>query len=96
MRQKQSIASILILSGVLYALSFPAISAESPQSEDAKLVVALVNSAAALIESKGKNAFAEFRKKDSKWFTAKNYVFVDDINGIVLVNPPRPNSREKT
>ena len=72
MRQKKSITSILILFGVLYALSFPGISAESPQSEDAKLVVALVNSAAALIESKGKNAFAEFRKKDSKWFSGEN------------------------
>jgi cytochrome c len=95
MRQKKSITSILVLFGVLYELSFPGISAESPQSEDAKLVVALVNSAAALIESKGKNAFAEFRKKDSKWFTAKTYVFVDDINGIVLVNPPSPELEGK-
>ena len=54
MRLKESITSVLILFGVLSLLSFPSSSAEPPQSEDAKLVVALVNSAAALIESKGK------------------------------------------
>jgi cytochrome c len=57
--------------------------------------VALVNSAAALIENKGKDSFTEFRKKDSKWFTAKTYVFVDDMDGNVLVNPPSPEIEGK-
>jgi cytochrome c len=95
MKLKNSINSIFILFGVLYWLPLPAISAESSQSKDAKAVEALVNSAATLIEAKGKNAFAEFRKKDSKWFTAKTYVFVDDINGNVLVNPPSPEIEGK-
>src|SRR6266508_187105 len=95
MKRKTLLNSILILFGVLYLFSFPGFSAESPQSEDAKQIVALVNSAAALVESKGKNAFAEFKKKDSKWYNEKTYVFVDDINGTVLVNSPTPEIEGK-
>ena len=39
-----------------------------PSSPKAREVEALVNSAAALIEAKGKMAFSEFRVKDSEWF----------------------------
>jgi cytochrome c len=74
---------------------FPGLCAEPPKSEEAKQVIALVNSAAALIESKGKNAFAEFKKKDSKWHAGTTYVFVDDFNGTVLVNPPAPEIEGK-
>lgn len=95
MKRKTLLNSILILFGVLSLFSFPGFSAQSPQSEDTKQIVVLVNSAAALIESKGKTAFAEFKKKDSKWYTEKTYVFVDDINGTVLVNPPSPEIEGK-
>lgn len=95
MNLKKSITSILILVGVLFSFSLQGISAESRQSEDAKSIVALVSSAAALIENKGKDSFAEFRKKGSKWFTAKTYVFVDDMDGNVLVNPPSPEIEGK-
>ena len=87
--------SVLIFFGVVYLFSFPGFSAESPQSDDAKQIVALVNSAATLVESKGRDAFVEFKKKDSKWYNKKTYVFVDDINGIVLVNPPTPEIEGK-
>jgi methyl-accepting chemotaxis protein len=95
MKRKTSFTSILIFSGVVYLFSFPGFSAEQPQTEEAKQIVALVNSAAALIESKGKNAFAEFKKKDSKWYKGKTYVFVDDMNGTALVNPPAPEIEGK-
>jgi cytochrome c len=72
-----------------------AFSAEPLQSAEAKQIVALVNSAAVLIESEANNAFTEFRKKDSKWYNEKTYVFVDDINGTVLVNPPSPEIEGK-
>ncbi|MGB7947201.1 MAG: cache domain-containing protein [Candidatus Binatia bacterium] len=85
---KTSIQACLIAFGVLCVFLSSGISAEAPQSGDAQRVVALVDSAAALVESKGKDAFAEFRKKDSKWRTGKTYVFVDDLEGKVLVNPP--------
>ncbi len=80
MKRKTIFNSILIFFGVVYLSSFPVFSAESPQSEKAKQIVALVNGAAALIESKGKDAFPAFKKKDSKWYKGKTYVFVDDMN----------------
>jgi cytochrome c len=61
-----------------------------PQSKQAKELKALVDKGAALVESKGKDAFPEFRKKGSTWFKGDNYLFVDDFNGNVLVNPPDP------
>ena len=66
MKRKIFFNSFLILFGVVYLFSFPGFSAELTQSKEAKQIVALVSSAAALIESKGKDAFPEFRKKDSK------------------------------
>ena len=63
--------SVLIFFGVVYLFSFPGFSAESPQSEETKQIVALVNSAATLVESKGRDAFVEFKKKDSKWYNQK-------------------------
>jgi cytochrome c len=95
MKRKTLFDSILILFGVVYLFSFPGFSAGPPQSEEAKQIVALVNSAAALIEGKGKDAFSEFKKKDSKWYNEKIYVFVDGINGTVLVNPPSPDIEGK-
>src|SRR6266699_3303402 len=70
-------------------------SAEPPQSEEATQIVALVDKAAAFIESKGKDAFPEFIKKESKWYKGETYVFVDDMNGTVLVNPPSPEIKGK-
>ena len=92
---RAALLNSFVLFGVVYLFSFPGFSAEPPKSEEAKQVVALVNSAAALIESKGKNAFPEFKKKESKWYTGTTYVFVDDFNGTVLVNPPAPEIEGK-
>ena len=78
----------LILLGFVCLFSFPGFSAEPPQSEEAKQIVALVDGAAALIESTGKDAFPEFKKKDGKWYKGETYVFVNDMNGTALVNPP--------
>jgi methyl-accepting chemotaxis protein len=61
-----------------------------PQSKQAKEIKTLVDKGAALVEGKGKDAFAEFRKKGSTWFNGDKYLFVDDFNGNVLVNPPDP------
>jgi cytochrome c len=53
-------------------------------------LVALVDKATALVEQKGKEVFADFRKKDSEWFKGDRYIFVDSMEGVVLVNPPNP------
>jgi len=66
-----------------------------PTSEKAKQVEALVNKAAALIESKGKAAFSEFKVKDTEWFHGETYLFVYDLKSNVLLNPAFP-AREGT
>ena len=66
-----------------------------PTSERAKQIEALVNKAAALIESKGKAIFPELRKKDSEWFHGDTYLFVYDLKSNVLLNPAFP-AREGT
>jgi cytochrome c len=58
-----------------------------PPSERARQVEAVVTKAAALIDNKGKAAFADFRKKDSEWFHGDMYLFVYDMNANVLLNP---------
>ncbi|MCI0529097.1 MAG: cache domain-containing protein [Nitrospira sp.] len=88
-------SSILILFGVVYLFSFPGFSAEPPQSKEAKQIVALVDKATALIESKGKDAFPEFKKKDSEWYEGETYIFVDDMNGTVLILPVQPELEGK-
>ena len=67
----------------------------APTSEKAKQIEVLVNKAAALIESTGKAAFVEFRKKGSQWFTGDTYLFVYDLKSNVLLNAAFP-AREGT
>ncbi len=66
-----------------------------PTSEKAKQIEALVNKAAALIDSKGKEAFSEFRKKDTEWYSGDIYLFVYDLKSNVLLNVAFP-AREGT
>jgi signal transduction histidine kinase len=66
-----------------------------PASEQAKQIEALVNRAAAQIDSKGKAIFSEFRKKDSEWFHGDTYLFVYDLKSNVLFNAAFP-AREGT
>jgi cytochrome c len=58
--------------------------AAPPDSERAKQIVTLVEKASALIDSKGRSIFPEFRK--GEWLTGGTYVFVDDLKGAVLFN----------
>ena len=66
-----------------------------PTSEKAKQIEAMVNKAAALVETKGKAAFSEFRKRDSEWWFGNTYLFVYDKDMNVLLNPAFPQ-REGT
>jgi hypothetical protein len=57
----------------------------------ASQIVALVEKAATLIDSKGKSIFPELRKTGSEWRTGDIYLFVDDIkNGVNLLNAGFP------
>jgi len=66
-----------------------------PTSEKSRQIEALVNKAAARIESKGKAIFPEFRKKDTEWFSGDTYLFVYDLKSNVLFNAAFP-AREGT
>ena len=91
--------ALLIVTFVLVGLlgtASPAFSQSSPPpSEKAREVEALVNKAAALIDGKGKAAFADFRLKDSEWLHGDTYLFVYDLESNVLLNPAFP-AREGT
>ena len=50
-----------------------------PKSEQAKQIVALVEKASTLIDSKGKSIFPEFRKNGSEWRIGDTYLFIDDF-----------------
>lgn len=90
---KQILASIAVAT---IAMVSPASSQQSPPtSEQAKRIEAMVNKAAALVESQGKAAFSEFIKRDSEWWFGNSYVFAYDQNLNVLLNPAFPK-REGT
>src|SRR5579872_2236738 len=76
---------------VALAIAVPAHSQEGPPASDqSRKIEALVNKAAALVDAKGKAAFAEFRKKDSEWWFGNTYLFVYDKDLNVLLNPAFP------
>jgi cytochrome c len=87
---KKTLITLLIYCGVICLFLPPAFSAEPAQSKEAKEIVALVEKAAVLIESKGKAAFPEFKKKGGEWFTGETYIFIADMNGTFLMHPTNP------
>ena len=95
MTRTMFLIAIFLLAGP-FGVASPAFSQSSPPpSEKAKQIEALVNKAAALIDSKGKAAFSEFRVKGSEWFHDDTYLFVYDMQSNVLLNPAFP-AREGT
>ena len=81
---------------VTIAMINPVIAQQSPPaSEEATRIEAMVNKAAALVESQGKAAFSEFRKQNSEWWFGKTYLFIYDKDMNVLLNPAFP-AREGT
>jgi len=87
MKRKTLYSGILLFVGMIILLSPRISSSLEPQSEEAKQTMALVDQAASLLQSKGTEAFTEFRKKDSKWLKDDTYIFVLNMNAILLFNP---------
>src|SRR5438046_2338993 len=93
---ERTVAAFLIVCGVI-CLFFPAaFSADPAQSKESKQIVALVDKAAALTESKGKSAFPEFKKKDSEWLKGETYIFIADMSGTILMHPANPELETKS
>jgi len=86
---------LILTATAVFSLSLLLMAASEPQSKEALEIKALVDKGAALVESKGKNAFPEFRKKGSVWYQGERYLFVDDFDGSVLVHLPDPDRKTK-
>ena len=96
MKRLLLVTLMVLVSLVGMTMVNPAIAQQSAlTSEKARQIEGLVNEAAALIESEGKAAFTEFRKKDSHWFNGDTYLFVYDLKSNVLFNAAFP-AREGT
>jgi len=94
--KRQRLTALLNFCGVLCLFVSAAFSADATQSKEAKGIVALIDKAAVLTESKGKAAFSEFKKKDSEWLKGENYVFIADMNGVILMHPANPELETKS
>lgn len=88
---------VLILSAfAALATSHPARAQQAPPpSTQATQIKALVDKAAGLVDKEGKAALAEFRKRDSEWWSGSTYLFAYDMKLNVLLNPAFPQ-REGT
>ncbi|MBN3764062.1 cache domain-containing protein [Burkholderia sp. Ac-20365] len=95
MNCKALFTSVLLLGGLWFLVSPAFPQSFPPASETTRQTEALVGKAAALIDGKGKAAFAEFRVKGSEWLHGDTYVFVYDLKANVLLNPAFP-AREGT
>ncbi|HLO81411.1 MAG TPA: cache domain-containing protein [Chitinophagaceae bacterium] len=62
---------------------------------DKAFIEDVVNRAADLVTAKGREAFGELRDKKGPYLFMDVYVFVDDPNGVELVNPAQPSIEGK-
>ena len=81
---------ILICVSLILAANSASSQQSAPNSEKAKQIEALVNKAAALVDTKGKAALSEFRERGSEWWSGDIYVFAYSPEGIVILNPAFP------
>jgi signal transduction histidine kinase len=62
---------------------------------DKTFITDIVNRAAALVQEGGKDAFGQLRDRTGPFVFMDTYVFVDDPNGMELVNPGQPSLEGK-
>jgi cytochrome c len=77
-------ASLLLAANSAHSQSSP------PSSDQAKRIKILVDRAAELVNSRGKEAFSEFRRRGSEWFSGDTYIFAYAPDGTVVLNPAFP------
>jgi cytochrome c len=88
----EKLTALLVFCSVIGLFVPRAFSADAPRSKE---TVALVDKAVALVESKGKSAFPEFKKKGSEWLKGETYIFIADMNGTMLMHPANPELETK-
>jgi cytochrome c len=52
-----------------------------------EMVIQKVNKACELIEKEGKAAFPKFQGKDSEFIFSGTYIWINDMNGVILMHP---------
>jgi signal transduction histidine kinase len=57
------------------------------ENRDTRELVALVDDAAKLVQTKGETVFADFRASGGRWRQGETYVFVLDPDGNMVVHP---------
>jgi signal transduction histidine kinase len=62
---------------------------------DKALIEDVVNKAAALVEKQGEKSFDQLRDKKGPYYFLDTYVFVDNMEGVELVNPEHPSLEGK-
>jgi cytochrome c len=82
--------TLLIVSVAVVAGQGVSAQDQPPSPVEAKRIEALVDTAAALVDIKGKAAFSEFRERGSKWWSGDVYIFAYAPDGTVLLNPAFP------
>jgi len=82
----------LMMSALPWLLATTHASAQEapPPSPQATRIQTLVDKAAALVDKRGESALAEFRKRDSEWWSGNTYLFAYDMKLNVLLNPAFP------
>ncbi|MCI0401043.1 MAG: cache domain-containing protein [Gammaproteobacteria bacterium] len=91
--RKTALDSLPLLSIGVFILSTGVLLA-SPTASDASKnrLVSFVDSAAALVESKGEQeACVEFKQPGSQWFHGDTYVFINDMDGTIVCHPGHPD-----
>ena len=89
------------LSGMLSAtLLWAAFAVGAGQEEiyahpETRAVVELVDAAAKAVETRGEDAFPDFRVQGSPWFQGDLYVFIWDLEGNRFVYPPDPENERR-
>jgi hypothetical protein len=79
----RSVAAGLVLAGAAFNAHGQVADGDSP---DTRELVALVNDAASLVQTRGETAFATFRVAGSRWRQKETYIFVLGREGNMLVH----------
>ena len=85
----RAIFALLLVASLCCTASL-ALASDADNSDQAKEVEAMVKAAAALIQQKGQDAFAELNAGGDAWHKGATGIFVSDGAGMELVNPAQP------
>jgi len=87
MKQLLTITKFLLLA--LFVANLSLAQTVIYENDETLRLVDLVNEAVHLVENKGEVAFEEFARKNSRWNQGENYIFVIDMEGMIITHPDK-------